>query len=396
MKSARLTSLNPPRQVLVTGGAGFIGGHLCRRLLRNGASVTIVDDYSTGRPENVDALRVECRRPGALRMIEADVRDALPGLRDVRFDEIYHLAATVGVRLIMQDPIKAAETNLECTTAVLRFGAEARRRHGRPPSILLASSSEVYGKSARLPFAEDDDSVYGSTQVTRWSYAQCKALNEHMGLAYHRQHGLPVVVTRLFNTVGPGQVGEYGMVVPRFVRAALEGRPLMVHGDGRQVRCFCDARDVTRAMVALVGDPGCHGRVFNVGTDHAIAIGDLADLVVRLTGSSSITQLVPYESIFGQGFEDPRERRPDLSRIRQAIGFEPRWTLEQTILEIATSMRAKGAVADTVAASALADASRSQAVDSRRQRQTSGDRRLPAMPVGLEIALGAAFQRARP
>lgn len=392
MKSVPLTTIrSTPRQVLVTGGAGFIGTHLCRRLLGRGDTVTIVDNYSTGRPENVEGLRAEFRRPGALRAIEADVRDALPGLRSVEFDEIYHLAATVGVRLVMKDPIKAAETNLECTTAVLRFGIESRHRQGRSPSILLASSSEVYGKSCRLPYSEDDDSVFGPTRVARWSYAQCKALNEHMGLAYHHQYGLAVVIARLFNTVGPGQVGEYGMVLPRFVRAALAGRPLAVHGDGRQVRCFCDARDVTRAMLALVGDSECHGRVFNVGTDRAISIADLADLVIRLTGSLSIKQFVPYESVFGQGFEDPRERRPHLARIRAAIGFEPRWTLEETIIEIAAAMHAEGRPVGLAALAAVARA-RGRDSDLRRPRESTGDRVRPAAPVGF--GLGAALPRA--
>ena len=327
-----------PRRILVTGGAGFIGTHLCRRLLARGDQVTIVDDYSTGRPENVDMLRAEFPRRGGITMIEADVRDGLPSPSTVRFEEIYHLAATVGVRLIMKDPIKAAETNLECTNRVLRYGVEAGRLHGRAPAILLASSSEVYGKSNVLPFSEDDDSVFGSTRTTRWSYAQCKALNEHIGLAYHDQHELPVVIARLFNTVGPGQVGEYGMVLPRFIRAAIDDRALTVHGDGAQVRCFCDARDVTRALVELVASPACHGRVFNVGSDRPISISALADMVIRLTESSSVKEFVSYEQVFGSGFEDPRERRPDLRRVRQAIQFEPRWRLEETILDIAASM----------------------------------------------------------
>ncbi len=332
---------NSPRRVLVTGGAGFIGTHLCRRLLSRGDAVTIVDDFSTGNPENVATLRREFADPASITMIESDVRDSLPALRAVEFDEVYHLAATVGVRLIMKDPIKAAETNIEATTAILRFGVDAKRRHGRSPAILIASSSEVYGKSARLPFSEEDDTVYGPTTMTRWSYAQCKALNEYMGLAYNRQHELPVVVTRFFNTVGPGQIGEYGMVLPRFVQAALEGRPLMVHGDGRQMRCFCDARDVTRAIVTLMGSPACYGRVFNVGSDRPISIAELADLVIHLTGSKSVKQFTAYDQVFGPGFEDIRDRRPDLTRIREAIGFSPTRSLDDTILDIAASLTAK-------------------------------------------------------
>ena len=326
------------RRILVTGGAGFIGTHLCRSLLTGGNSVTIVDDCSTGRPENVRKLREEF--PGArITFLEGDVRDALPHLVHVDFDEIHHLASVVGVRLIVDQPVRAAEVNFECTSRVLRFALEARSHHGRSPVVLLASSSEVYGRSCKLPLAEDEDAVFGPTTSARWSYAHAKALGEHMALAYHQQHGLEIVEARLFNTVGPGQTGAYGMVMPRFVAAAVEGRPLDLYGDGRQRRCFCDVRDVIEAVVSLMRNSRCHGRVFNVGSDCCISITELAQRVISLTGSRSGTRLVPYERVYGADFEEPRERRPDLTRLREAIGFAPRFSLERTILDIARSMR---------------------------------------------------------
>jgi UDP-glucose 4-epimerase len=312
---------------------------LCRHLLHQGARVVVIDDFSSGRRENVDALLQDPLHRRALTVIEADVRDALDDLVGEPFDEIYHLAAKVGVRLVLSNPIAAAETNFDCTTRVLRFAVEAARNHGKAPATLLASSSEVYGQPDKLPSAEDDGGRYGPTTARRWSYALCKALNEHMGMAYHEEHGLPVVIARFFNTVGPGQMGTYGMVLPRFVSAALWGHPLEVHGDGRQIRCFCDVRDATPAVVELLRRPECAGGIYNVGSDRTISIIDLARLVTRLTGSSSEIRLVPYESVYGAGFEDARERKPDLGRLRRAIGFRERWSLEDTIRDLAAWIR---------------------------------------------------------
>jgi UDP-glucose 4-epimerase len=325
--------------VLVTGGAGFIGSHLCRHLLQQGARVVVIDDFSTGRRENVDVLLQDPRCGRTLTVIEADVREALDEVAAEPFDEVYHLAAKVGVRLVLSNPIAAAETNFECTTGVLRFAVESARIHGRAPATLLASSSEVYGQPDKLPSAEEDGARYGPTTARRWSYALCKALNEHMGLAYHEEYGLPVVIARFFNTVGPGQMGTYGMVLPRFVSAALSGRPLEVYGDGRQVRCFCDVRDAVPAVTQLLHRPGCAGAIYNVGSDRTISILDLARLVTRLTESSSEIRLVPYESVYGTSFEDARERKPDLARLRRAIGFRQRWSLENTIRDLAAWMR---------------------------------------------------------
>ncbi len=322
-----------PRRVLVTGGAGFIGSHLTGLLLGRGDDVTVVDDLSTG-----DARRV----PAGVRFIRGTVADSLDGLDGVgRFDEVYHLAASVGVDLVMRDPVGAIETNIEQTSALLRFLA----RVGSGP-VLVASSSEVYGKPTRRVFSEDDDVVYGPTTVTRWSYACTKAVDEYLALGHHRAGRVRCVVVRLFNTVGPGQVGRYGMVLPRFVAAALRGEPIRVFGDGSQTRCFCDVRDVVGALPRLLGTGACHGRVFNLGSDRPISILELAEMVCRVLGSSSRVELVPYSEAYPEGYEDLRHRRPDLARVREAIGFGPEIDLEQTIRDVAAAMgRGDGVIA---------------------------------------------------
>lgn len=320
------------RRVLVTGGAGFIGSHLVEYLVGLGHRVTVVDDLSTGLASNLDGVgdRVE--------LIESDLGAAIPALASApSFDLVFHLAAAVGVDLVLTDPVRAMEVNVESTSALLRHLAA----HGRPPT-LIASSSEVYGKPGTSVFSEEDDSLYGPTTMTRWSYAHAKALDEHLALAYHATRGLPTVVARFFNTVGPRQRGTYGMVVPRFVEAAMQNRPLRVFGDGRQSRCFCDARDVVPTLPRLLQNPACHGRVFNIGSDRDITILALAETVVRTLDSHSTIQLVPYADAYPSGFEDLRHRRPDLARVREATGFEPGITLERTILDIAASWKKEG------------------------------------------------------
>ncbi|MEX0876523.1 MAG: NAD-dependent epimerase/dehydratase family protein [Phycisphaerales bacterium] len=321
------------RRVLVTGGAGFIGSHLVEHLLAQGASVTIIDNLSTGRRSNLAPVidRVD--------FIQADVSAGLTRLSAASdFDEIYHLAAAVGVELVLDDPIGSIKTNIHETDALLDFALA----HGRPP-VLIASSSEVYGKPAGAVFSENDDLILGPTTVTRWSYAHTKAIDEHLALAYHSKHGLPAVVCRFFNTVGPRQVGRYGMVLPRFVEAALANNPLSVFGDGSQSRCFCDARDVVVALPKLVRSQACHGRVFNIGSDQPITISALAQTVIETLGSSSTIEYVPYSDAYPAGFEDLRHRKPDLSRIREAIGFEPVHDLARTITDLATEARAQPA-----------------------------------------------------
>jgi len=322
------------RRVLITGGAGFIGSHLAERLLNDDPTtrLTILDDLSTGRASNLD--RLTAARPERVRFIRGAVGETLPSLEGEVFHAVYHLAAAVGVRLILEQPIHTIETNVLETARLLDF---AERAGGAP--VLIASSSEVYGKSTAVPFNEAQDVVYGSTKYTRWSYACTKAIDEYLALAHHRQRGLPVVIARFFNTVGPGQIGDYGMVLPRLIHAALRDEPLRVYGDGRQVRCFCDVRDVVGVLPRLVENAACHGELFNIGSDVPITIRRLAELVIETLGSKSSIAFVPYEEAYAAGFEDLAVRQPDLTRLRAAVGFEPRISLGQTILDIAAAMR---------------------------------------------------------
>ncbi|MHC4768701.1 MAG: NAD-dependent epimerase/dehydratase family protein [Planctomycetota bacterium] len=322
-----MSSTSSQRVCLVTGGAGFIGSYLVEHLAARGDRVVVVDDLSTGRRSNLAAVD-EAR----MTFIEETVSEALPGLDPSEFDEIYHLAAAVGVRLVIRQPIGTIETNVLQTSAALEFAAA-----GSTP-ILVASTSEVYGKAAQLPFGEDDDVVYGPPTQPRWAYACSKAIDEFLALAYHKERDLPVVVVRFFNIVGPRQVGQYGMVLPRLVAAALAGKPLEVHGDGRQTRSFCDVRDIVGVVAALLADAGCAGGVYNVGSDEPVEIGALAQLVRDTLGSRSQITRVPYEQAFGPGFDDLRHRQPDLARLRRVTGFSPRVPLAQTIRDLADEL----------------------------------------------------------
>lgn len=334
---------------LVTGGAGFIGSHLCDLLLARGDHVTVVDNLSTGRRSNLPAEHPR------LRFVEADLSEFLSAIdrpgNSERFEQIYHLAAAVGVKLVMDEPVRSIETNVGQTAALLAFAVRAAggppdsgKGGRRPAPTLIASSSEVYGKSEKSPFHEDDDVVYGPTTKGRWSYAASKAVDEYLALGHHQMSGLPVTIARFFNTVGPRQLGAYGMVLPNFVQAALNGQELPVHGDGGQSRCFCDVRDVVEALPKMVESAACWGRVFNVGSDRVITIRELADNVIRIIGGPSRVRLVPYDQVYSAGFEDLRQRQPDLTRIRQAIGFAPRRSLEETIRDLAACLRPGPAV----------------------------------------------------
>ena len=323
------------QSILVTGGAGFIGSHLVEHLLSLGRRVVVVDDFSTGRRGNLKSAEAE--HGDRLEIMTGKVSEILPGLEPGAFGGCYHLAAAVGVRLVVEAPIRTIETNVQETKAALDFA-----RRGALPT-LIASTSEVYGKGIRTPFSEDDDVVYGPTIYSRWSYACSKAIDEYLALAHHQEGLAPTLVVRFFNTVGPRQLGEYGMVLPRFVRAALDGDPLEVHGDGTQSRCFCDVRDVVPAIVQLFDDPANHGRVYNIGSDTPVTIADLAECVRSRLDSDSPIRLIPYEEVFDSGFDDLRAREPDLTRIREAIGFRPAIGLERTIDDLAASCVAEGA-----------------------------------------------------
>lgn len=327
-----------PKRVLVSGGAGFVGSHLVENLLDRGDRVTVIDDLSTGQRTNIRHVL------GRIEFIEGDLAETLRSLdaapqktghepNDGPFDEIYHLAAAVGVERVLQRPVESIETNIDQTAAVLRFAGT----HGIP--TLITSSSEVYGKSSSGVFNEDDDVVYGPTSVTRWSYAASKAIDEHLALAYHRAQKMPVVIVRLFNTVGPRQVGSYGMVIPRFIEAALDDAPIRVFGDGTQSRCFSDVRDIAPALPTLLRTPAAHGEVFNLGSDRPISIGELAELVRETLGSRSEVRTVPYTAAYPAGFEDLKRRRPDLTKVREAVAFEAKIDLDQTIRDVADWIR---------------------------------------------------------
>jgi UDP-glucose 4-epimerase len=319
-----------PRRFLITGGAGFIGSHLTERLLARGDTVTVLDDLSTGRAENLQAVEGHER----FRLIRDSVEnETTVQVAMAQCDRVFHLAAAVGVQLVANEPVRTIRTTIHGTEVVL----DMANRFGRP--VLITSSSEVYGKGARVPFGEDDDVVMGATTFSRWCYAYSKGIDEFLGLAYHRQFGLPVTIVRLFNTVGPRQVGMYGMVLPRFVEAALANKPLQVYGDGTQTRCFCHVSDVVDALIKLSETPAANGQVFNLGSDEEISINDLAKKVIALTGSKGAIEHVPYEQAYGRQFDDLPRRVPKLERVRACVGFKPKFNLEQIIRSVIEHQR---------------------------------------------------------
>lgn len=318
---------------LVTGGAGFIGGFLCDRLLTEGHVVTVLDDLSTGNYRNVAALEGRPR----FHLVIGSVTDERLLEDQVRSCEgIFHLASAVGVKLIMERPVKVIETIFQGTDSVLRLASRYRKK------VLLTSTSEVYGKSADIPFEEDGDRLEGPTIKHRWAYACAKALDEFLALAHWKETRLPVVCVRLFNTVGPRQTGQYGMVVPRFVAAALAGETIIVHGDGSQSRCFCHVHDVVTALVGMMSCRAADGQVVNIGSDQEISIADLARKVIGLLGSKSEIKFVPYDQVYGEGFEDMQRRVPSIRRIGGLIGWKPTRNLDQIILDVAESIRQQG------------------------------------------------------
>ncbi|HET6247935.1 MAG TPA: NAD-dependent epimerase/dehydratase family protein [Tepidisphaeraceae bacterium] len=319
------------KRVLITGGAGFIGSHLCQRLLSDGCSVVALDDLSTGFFKNIADLVGRAD----FQFVRGSVEDeATVNILMSQCDTVFHLASAVGVQLIVDEPVRTIRTTIHGTEVVL----EAANRYGRP--TLITSSSEVYGKGARVPFSEDDDVVMGATRQSRWCYAYSKGIDEFLGLAYNKQYGLPVRIVRLFNTVGPRQVGMYGMVLPRFVQAAIKNAPLKVFGDGTQTRCFCHVTDVVDAIVRLAATAESVGNVFNLGSDEEISINDLAQRVIQLAGSSSKIEHITYEEAYGQKFDDMARRVPKLDKIRSAIAFSPRFNLTEIIKSVIEEKRA--------------------------------------------------------
>jgi len=320
-------------KMLITGGAGFIGSHLAERLLADGHDVTLLDDLSTGRLDNVRHLLNDPR----VHVVRDSVTNAAAvNIAMSQCDAVFHLAAAVGVQLVADEPVRTIATTIGGTEVVL----DSAHRYNRP--VLITSSSEVYGKGTRVPFAEEDDVVMGATKYSRWCYAYSKGIDEFLGLAYQKQFGLPVVIVRLFNTVGPRQVGMYGMVLPRFVEAALANRPLQVYGDGEQTRCFAHVSDVVGALRQLIGTPAGVGEVFNVGSDEEITMNALAKRVIQLAGSKSDLEHVPYEKAYGQQFDDLRRRVPKLDKIRRVIGFKPTKNLDQIVQSVIDEKRKSG------------------------------------------------------
>ena len=312
-------------RVLITGGAGFIGSHLAERLLAEGAHVAVLDNLSTGTLANIQPF--VGRRGFTLH--EGSVRNQVLVEKLVgECDVVAHLAAAVGVRLIVEQPVHTIETNVHGTEVVLNAVARNRKK------VLITSTSEVYGKSAKVPFREEDDLVLGPTMHSRWAYACSKALDEWLALAYGRERGVPVVIARLFNTVGPRQTGRYGMVLPTFARQALSGEPITVYGSGEQSRCFGHVRDSVEAMLRLLALPEAVGQVFNIGATEEITIRQLAELVRDMAGSRSAIVQIPYSEAYASGFEDMARRVPDVTKLERTTGFRPRTSLREIVADV--------------------------------------------------------------
>ena len=318
------------KKALITGGAGFIGSHLAERLLKDGQEVVVVDNLSTGSLKNIEGFKSNPK----FDFVEGDILNA--GLMEELVEQseiVYHLAAAVGVKLIVEQPVHTIETNITGTEVVL----DVVNKFGK--KILIASSSEVYGKNEAVPFREDDDIVLGSTSVSRWSYACTKAIDEFLALAFYQQYGLNVVIGRFFNTIGPRQTGQYGMVVPRFVQRALKDEPVLIYGTGRQSRCFCFVDDVVDAIISLMNCDEAAGKVYNIGSTEEITIEAIADKIIEMTGSKSKKEFVSYEKAYGRPIEDMMRRVPSLERIKKMIGWEPKTSLAEALQLIVESKR---------------------------------------------------------
>ncbi len=318
-------------KILITGGAGFIGSHLADRLIGEGHEITVIDNLSTGRYSNVAHLEGHDR---FRLIIDTVLNEKLMEELIRKTDRVYHMASAVGVMLIMERPVQTIETIFRGTDVVLGFCSRYRKR------VLIPSTSEVYGKGISVPFKEEDDLLTGATDKHRWAYACAKTLDEFLALAHWKETRLPVAVVRLFNTVGPRQTGQYGMVVPRFVHAAIRNEPIDVHGDGSQSRCFGHVLDVVDGLTKLLEDPNCFGQVINLGNDEEVTIKQLAERAIEATGSSSKIRSIPYENVYGDGFEDMQRRVPSLEKARRLIGYKPTRTLGDIINDVAAEARA--------------------------------------------------------
>ncbi len=315
---------------LITGGAGFVGSHLAEELLRRGEEVHVIDDLSTGRIDNIEHLK---RNPRFHYLIDSVHNEPVLAELVDRCDVVYHLAAAVGVKLIVESPVNTIETNVHGTEVVLKHANKKKKR------VLITSTSEVYGKSTAVPFREDQDLVLGPTTKGRWSYACSKAIDEFLAIAYWHEKNLPVVIVRLFNTIGPRQTGRYGMVVPNFVQQAISGQPITVYGDGQQSRAFGYVGDVVTALANLAHHPAAAGEVFNVGNTQEITINELAELVKKMTGSESEIVHIPYDRAYEKGFEDMPRRVPDIGKIQRLIGYRPSLDLEGVLERIIYSIQ---------------------------------------------------------
>jgi UDP-glucose 4-epimerase len=325
--------MSAQKSALITGGAGFIGSHLAERLLADNWEVFALDDLSTGSERNVAHLRA--RRDFHL-IVDSVLKSSVVNELVHRCDVVFHLAAAVGVRLIVEEPVRTLVTNIQGTETVLDYCNEFGKR------VLVASTSEVYGdRREPEPLVEDGKRMYGPTTSRRWAYAESKALDEFLALAYHQERGLDCVIVRLFNTVGPRQSGQYGMVVPRFVSAALAGRPLEIHGDGTQTRCFCHVQDTIRALTSLMDADDVSGEIFNVGSTERVTINELAQRVLEQTGSHSKTIGLPYDEVYGQGIEDMLHRQPSIDKITSAVGWEPTFGLDGILEDVIRHVRAE-------------------------------------------------------
>ena len=309
-------------KILITGGAGFIGSHLAEKLLNNGHKVSVLDNLSTGKLSNISHLKGNPDFDYTIdtilhrKVLEQLIKDS---------DQVYHLAAAVGVKYIIDNPLLSLQTNIIGTENVLELANKYKKK------VLVASTSEIYGKSEQIPFKEEDDRLLGSTHISRWSYSSSKAIDEFLALAYYREKKLPVVIVRCFNTVGPRQSGQYGMVLPKFVKNALLDHPLTIYGDGKQSRCFADVADVVEGIIKLMAEKKAEGQIFNIGTTEEITIDELAQKIKKMTNSKSKIEYIKYDDAYEEGFEDMRRRIPDLTKINKMIGFEPKYKLKDIL-----------------------------------------------------------------